>query len=258
MKQAEPTEALAATADEAAATADETIDAILAMTGRESTPLRHAFVQQGTPHAPEPGPLRAFVVNGDRRALLLYALALAKTSAEPWDTALPAPVWARALGIGQLETAAAAVAMSRAWGRLEDRNLVRRGRSGRNARIHMLKEDGSGNRYEHPGLLGDRYLQVPDAFWRAGPGDERWYRVLTLPEIAMLLIALSLRDEFRLPSESAPDWYGISADTASHGLGGLAGRGLLKVVKRFWTTPLSPVGYTVQNVYTLQDPFGPR
>ena len=198
------------------------------------------------------------MVNGDRRALLLYALALAKTSAEPWDTALPAPVWARALGIEQLETAAAAVAMSRAWGRLEDRNLVRRGRSGRNAHIHMLKEDGSGNRYEHPGLVGDRYLQVPDAFWRAGPGDERWYRVLTLPEIAMLLIALSLRDEFRLPSESAPDWYGISADTASSGLGGLAGRGLLKVVKRFRTTPLSPVGYTVQNVYTLQDPFGPR
>ena len=31
----------------------------------------------------------------------------------------------------------------------------------------------------------------------------------------MLLIALSLNDEFRLPAEDMPDWYGISADTAS-------------------------------------------
>ena len=254
MKQAEPNDE----ADEAAATADETIDAILAAAGREGTPLRHAFIQQGTRRDPEPGPLMAFVASGNRRGLLLYLLALAKASAEPWDISLPAAVWARALGLRQLDTRAAAVAISRLWKHLEEQQLVRRGRSGRCARIDMLKEDGSGSRYEHPGQLGERYLQIPDAFWLTGPGDERWFRVLALPEITMLLIALSLRDGFRLPSESAPAWYGISADTASRGLGGLAGRGLLRVDKRFQKTPLSPIGYTVQNLYTLQDLFGPE
>ena len=122
----------------------------------------------------------------------------------------------------------------------------------------MLREDGSGNPYSHPGQLGDRYLQVPNALWQAGPGDERWYRVLALPETAVLLIALSLREEFRLPAERAPAWYGISADTASRGLGRLVDHGLLKVVKNFKATPLSPVNYTEHNVYTLQDPFGPK
>ena len=96
---------------------------------------------------------------------------------------------------------------------------------------------------------------MPNALWQAGPGDERWYRVLALPEIAVLLIALSLREEFWLPAERAPAWYGISADTASRGLGRLVGHGLLKVVKSFKATLRSPVGYTEHNTYTLQDPF---
>ena len=60
----------------------------------------------------------------------------------------------------------------------------------------------------------------------------------------MLLIALSLSDDFRLPAEDVPDWYGISADTASRGLRGLIDHELLVMRKHFKTAPLSPVGYT--------------
>ena len=71
-------------------------------------------------------------------------------------------------------------------------------------------------------------------------------------------IALSLNDEFRLPAEDMPDWYGISADTASRGLKGLIGHGLLDIKKHYKSAPLSPVGYTADHLYTLQQPFGPK
>ncbi len=241
--------------DPPVATADQTIDEILKKAGRTHTPLRHTFVQQGSREDPKPGPLKSFVTNGDQRALLLYLLAMGKASARPWDTALAAPVWARALGIELPETATAASTISKAWKRLEDRNLIRRGRYKRMAHIHMLKEDGSGDPYEPPGQAGDHYLRLSNAFWQEGPEDERWYRVLSLSEVAMLLIALSLRNGFRLPSEDVPAWYGISTDTARRGLAGLVDHGLLTVEKRFKIAPLSPVGYTADNIYTRQHPF---
>ena len=240
------------------ATIDETIDSILTTARRARTPLRHSFLQQGARSSPEPGPLKSFVTNGDHRGLLLYLLAKAKASAEPWDTALSAAVWARALDIDLPETATAASTISKAWKRLEDRNLIRRGRYKRMAHIHILKEDGSGDLYEPPGQAKDRYLQLPNAFWQAGAEDERWYRVLNLSEVAMLLIALSLPDRFRLPAEDVSAWYGISADTAGRGLRGLVEHGLLTVEKHYKTAPLSPAGYTADHLYTLQPPFGPR
>ena len=240
------------------ATVDQTIDGILQEAKRSHTPLRRTFLQRGTQNRPEPGPLKAFVTNGDHRCLLLHLLAMGKASAEPWDTALPAAVWARALGVDLPETATAASTISKAWKRLEDRKLVQRGRYKRMAHVHMLKEDGSGDPYEPPGRTKEPYLRLPHAFWQKGPEGDRWYRVLSLPEVAMLLIALSLSDGFRLPAEDAPAWYGISADTASRGLGGLIDHGLLKMEKHYKTAPLSPVGYTADHLYTLQSPFGPK
>ena len=238
------------------ATVDQTVDEI--MTARKrSTPLRRSFLQLGTLTDPEPGPLREFVTNGDHRGLLLYLLALGKASAEPYDTALAAAVWARALGIDLPETATAATSISKSWKRIENRSLIRRSRYKRKAHIHMLKEDGSGDPYEPPGQAKEPYLQLPNAFWLKGPNGDRWYRVLGLAEVAMLLIALSLSDEFRLPAEDVPDWYGISADTAGRGLRGLISHGLLTANKHFKTAPLSPAGYTAENLYTLKQPFGP-
>ena len=163
----------------------------------------------------------------------------------------------RALGIELPETATATSNISKSWKRLEDRHLIRRSRYKRMAHIHMLKEDGSGNPYEPPGKTKEPYLRLPKAFWDQGPNEDRWYRVLSLPEVAMLLISLSLSDDFRLPVEDVPNWYGISADTAGRGLRGLTGHGLLEMHKHYKTAPLSPTGYTADHLYTLQQPFGP-
>ena len=240
------------------ATADQTIDEIM-KARRSGTPLRWSFLQGGPDGDPEPGPLQGFVTNGDHRGLLLYLLALGKASAEPWDTTLAAAVWARALGMDLPGTATAASTISKAWRRIEDRSLIRRGRYKRKAHIFMLKEDGSGDPYGPPGKAeGEPYLQIPNAFWTEGPQGDRWYRVLNLPEVAMLLVALSLSDNFRLPTEDVPSWYGISADTASRGLRGLIDHGLLEMRKNYKVAPLSPVGYTAENLYTLQKPFGPQ
>ena len=73
----------------------------------------------------------------------------------------------------------------------------------------------------------------------------------------MLIIARTMGNRFRLPLESVPDWYGISADSAYRGLHGLAGHGLLSIEKRYKPAPLAPEGYTAENQYTLKHPFGP-
>lgn len=241
------------------ASVNETVDEIVAQSGRDYTPLRPSFLQLQESEGPGAGPLASFVTNGDLGALLLYLLAVTKASSDPWDTALAAPVWARALGFDLFQSRTATSTISKMWKRLEDRRLIRRERYRRMAHIFLLREDGSGEPYELPALAGDQYLRVPTELWCGGPSeDDRWYRVLTLPEIAMLLIALSLRDEFRLPFEDVPSWYGISADTASRGLHGLARHGLLKIDKSFKKAPLAPAGYTAENRYTLQPPFGPK
>ena len=200
----------------------------------------------------------SFVASSDRKALVLYLLAMSATSVEPWDVSLAAAVWARALGVEEFGSAATATAISVAWRRIEDWNLIRTSRTKRSARIHMLKEDGSGDPYEAPSGAGDRSLRLPRAFWQAGPQDERWYRVLSLPEIAMLQIASSLRYEFCLPYEHARAGYGISPDTARRGLVGLVGHGLLTVQPHHTLTPMTADGYTTDKAYTLQHPFVPK
>ena len=59
------------------------------------------------------------------------------------------------------------------------------------------------------------------------------------------------------PQEKGPEWYGMSADTISRGITGLKEHNLLLVNKTFKLAPLSPVGYTEENRYTLAAPFGP-
>lgn len=241
-------------------TADETVDGLVAASRRlGGFPLRREFLQQADDHDQRiPGPLASLVVTGDRRALLLYLLLVTKASSAPWDARLPAAVWARALGVDLPTTKTAASTISKAWLRLERRQLVRRARSKRLAVVTLLREDGSGREYTSPGEVGDRFFKVPLALWGQGPEPGgRWYRELRLPELAVLLIGLSLADGFRLPVEQGPDWYGVSADTIGRGIAGLAERGLLRTDKLFKKAPLSAVGYTAEHHYTLLSPFGP-
>lgn len=243
------------------ATTAETIDEFVNRSARTArgVPLRISFLQTlSKDRIATPGPMAEFVSAGDQRALILYLLVLTKASSTPWNVHLPSPVWARLLGLDLPLSKSAMSTVSKTWLRLERRRLIQRNRFGRMADITVLSEDGSGAAYESPGNVGDRYLRLPLSLWTNGPADDRrWYLELTLPELAVLLIALSLGDEFRLPAEDAFSWYGISADTASRGLKGLRERGLLEVKKMYKKAPLSAVGYTAEHRYTLQTPFGP-
>jgi hypothetical protein len=237
------------------ATSQETIEALLKRAVRKATPIRRDFVWQGRRGKRRPGPLADFVRRRDLRALLLYLLFRGVASKEPWDSRISAKVWARALDMGATNEAVAGV--SKVWGRLVERRLVARKRDRRQARVFALQEDGSGEVYSHPGIdqKGEAYFQLPHAFWTAA---EQWHRKLDLAELAMLLIALSLPDEFTLVYERAPKQFGISADTAQRGLKGLQQKGLLKMRKVFKPAPLAPDGYTEERRYTLQPPFRRR
>ena len=66
---------------------------------------------------------------------------------------------------------------------------------------------------------------------------------------------LSLRPPFILPVEKAPQWYGISADTAQRGLASLVQYGVLKVASIPKLAPLAPRGVTYDSRCTLQGVF---
>ena len=72
----------------------------------------------------------------------------------------------------------------------------------------------------------------------------------------MLLVALHEKNNFELPAERVPKWFGWSADTAERGLATLEQLGLLTHITRLKKAPLSPTGLTKVNRYLLHEPFG--
>ena len=231
----------------------EAIEDILAASGRATLPLRLAFLQgRDDGGAPMPGPLAAFVRRGRAGALDQLLLLRAWASAAPFDVRRSAALWAQLLDFH--EGAAGERAVTRNWSLLVAQRQVRVQRDGRLARVTVLREDGSGHAYAHPGLAGgEPYLQLPYAYWRAG-----WDTRLTLPAKALLLIALTLADGFWLPAARAPEWYGISPSTAERALRELRRRGILNAVRARKSAPRTAAGYTVENRYTLRPPFGPK
>jgi len=178
-------------------------------------------------------------------------LALTVATGAPYNVAQPAGVWARALGIGSSKTAAASI--SKQWRWLEDHHLIRRaGRRGSFAEIVMLREDGSDGEYV-AGMRGGLWVSIPLTYW-----TENWHGKLNLPAKAVLLIGLSLLDDFYLPQQKAPEWYGLSPDTVGRGVATLKQHGLLteRVLQK--PAPNAPHGHTRQHYYTLQQPFGPK
>ena len=244
--------------DESPATSEETRAALLIRARRDSTPVLKAFVQQSSGPTDRSGPLSTFVRNGDLRGLRAELLLLGFNSSgdgpDGWSTTLPIPVWARALDTTRAATdASAATAVSKVLARLEQRKLIERDRRGRgrNVRVTLLREDGSGQPYTRPGKGNtDRFLQLPHSFWTDG-----WWEQLDLPSTAMLLVALHEKPRFQLATEKVPAWYGWSADTAERGFGTLERLGLLSKVTRMKKAPLSPTGLTKVNEYTLVGPF---
>lgn len=237
---------------------DEVVDALAARAKRRDggVALRNNFMQRGNQGNPLPGPLSRLVRNHDERALDLYLMLRLITSSDAvtgaWDVALSAQTWSDGLGLPAGDNDGTA-AVSKAWRRLADNGLVARERKGNAANITVLHESGRGKEYTYPGGKGaGRYFKLSEQFWTA---EERWYRTLTLPAKAMLLVASSLKPGFVLPLEQAPKWYGISADTAGRGLQELEDKGVLDVGTHRRREPLSPTRYVISNTYTLKEPF---
>lgn len=143
--------------------------------------------------------------------------------------------------------------MSKIWRRLDRLALVSRGRSGRLADIKLMQEDASGDPYRPPsGTAEDPYFKIPFDYWL---GPQRYYRTLDLPAKAMLLVALSLKDNAQLPIARVPSWYGLSEDSAARGLTELDRRGLVSIRVSYTPAPLTVTGYLEQRHVTVDPTF---
>ena len=234
---------------------DQVLRAILDASGRQSVPIRTAFVQQRVASGlAEPGPLASLVRRGRDSTLEQYLVLHAWASAGDFAVVRDARIWARALGLDDGEKGRRAV--GRNWTALQDMKLVETSRRGRLVRAQLLREDGSGSPYgAHPGLgpKSDPYLQLPYEYWLGG-----YHERLTLPGRAVLLIALTLGDWFPLPTRRGPDWYGISRASLERGLQQARKESILEMQYAFKDAPLAPQGYTRENFFRLLPPFGPR
>lgn len=198
--------------------------------------------------------MHLFVSRHDERGLDAYLFVHALASAEPWNCDYPSGTWVRALGLAEAaEMASAKSAVSKVMKRLEDRLLIERGRVGRSPSITLLREDGSGEPYDHPHSRGENWLQLPYAYW-----TEHHYETLSLPARALLLVALSLPGGFPLPSERAPAWYGILADSTERGLRELRNEGLLDYDQNWIKNHRSDTGWIEQREYTLQGVYSAK
>lgn len=214
-------------------------------------PVARSFLQQPRPGGGA-GPLSMFVRTRRKRALDLYLLIHALASAPPYDIALPAAVWARAMGMRASRGSAVQISTTLSW--LESQRLIETSRDGRARRVVLLADDGSGQPYAHPGVgrAEERvgYLKLPFDYW-----FDDWHTSLELSATAVFLIALSLPQDFLLPQHHGARWYGVSRDTIRRGLATLQAMGLLTYRVTQKKAPLAPSGVTYDRVYRLIGPF---
>lgn len=114
----------------------------------------------------------------------------------------------------------------------------------------VLREDGSGTEYTHPGADREPHFKLPHDFW-----TQHHYRELSLPGIATLLIALSLPHDFILPYAMAKPWYGIGTDTLERGIHQLIDLGVLKFRTEWIVNAKAKTGWQSQRHYTLTGPY---
>ena len=221
---------------------------MLDATNRRTVPIRRAFLQ--TPkqagNAPRNGPLSRLV--RDPAALDAYLLIHAMASAsEPYDTWYPVPTWAQVCGLTEYaELPAARSRWAKIVTRLEREQLIARSRSGNRMAYLLRHESGSGGPYTRPiAAEHGHWFSLPHVYWL-----HEFDRQLSTPEKVMLLISLDQQDDFRLPADRAPAWYGISESTARRGFHGLAERGILDVRSTMEPEAKSPTGWKETLYYT--------
>lgn len=218
-----------------------------------TVPIRRSFLQRQGPGEGAPAPMQVLVTRKQERALDLYLLLAAVTVSEKSDFAVTewSTSWARSLGIFEEKTGGAAV--SRAWRALKELNVVATARGdGRRTKVTKLKEDGTGDAYEPLGAQGDPYFQLSFAYWEQGLNTK-----LSLPGKAMLLIALSLRDdEFSLVHAQIHDWYGINKQTVAKGIHDLLEHGVIEQSRMEWYDTLrTKSGRGQRPLYRFAAPF---
>ncbi len=228
----------------------ETIAQMLEASKRPSkmVQIRNSFVQKGKKGARIPGALAQMVAAHDRSGLELFLLHRMIASSPPFDAGKEAGVWARALGLAESDEKMHAERVSRIFSRLETKyKLVSRDVARRGGKITSLLEDGTEAPYTMPET---HYFRLPFAYW-----TEDWYRILTMPAKAVLLIGLSQKPGFVIPGAQVKAWYGISDDTWSSGVALLRKEQLLisKIGRqRNW---LKGSAYNNDVEYTLRAPF---
>ena len=151
-------------------------------------------------------------------------------------------------------------AISRAWGELERRGLIVRevpAGSTRPGRPTLLREDGTGGEWTHPGIDRDPigYFSVPRVYWLNGFAD-----TLSLPGKAMLMIMLAETNEPTATTLTHTHaqfsrYFGPSESTVKRGLNDLRDHDILG--ERWDKRPArrSATGETQVGHYWLKAPF---
>lgn len=208
---------------------------------RGGVPVRRSFLQVKNPNSGGTLPGKLAKLARDESALDTYLLISAMaSSSEPYDTWFPSSTWAQMARLDNYaEEAAARARWAKLVTKLVDERLVMRKRRGNKMNYILLDESGSGVPYMRPTKTAHGlWFSIPHLYW-----TQEFDKELTLPEKAMLFISLDQPDDFRMPADQVPAWYGLSESTAHRGFNGLVRRGILSRTSTQQPDPKSPSGW---------------
>lgn len=115
--------------------------------------------------------------------------------------------------------------------------------------MQLLSDAGDGKPYSRP---SQRFFQLPYIYWTA-----EWDRRLGLPELAVLLIGLHLKNPFELTPEQDQKRFKVSRSSLAAGLRGLEKKGVLSHIERQVEAPLAPAGVKTVRKYTFSPEWKP-
>lgn len=196
------------------------------------------------------GSIARFLRERRGRALDLYLLFRAVAGPHGGAVALPAIVWARALGLDDLSSPE--VTISRTWTWLEEAQLVRTQRAGRQRVVSLLSEDGSGEAFLNPRDRSDWFV-IPFAYFLGN-----YHNRINVAGKCVLLAALANRGTFEFTSGPPASWYGFSRDSVKRGIRVLLTLGLLVGETQRVPDPLTAAGYRLERRYAVTVPLMQR